>query len=231
MAEAPKLRVIDGGTGQVVQEDGSLLPQDYALQDEEIRRLRRQVSALKGQLSRLQKVDPQAATIESVLTHWKLKLRGPTSRVQIPLDGARADAVRKALRRLIENDEDPDLANPKAEAHADATKRAEDRAVGRILAAIDGCARCPFEQYGQHFPEPGPGRTRRDELTYILANEVRMEKLADLIEADERRIAYQAELWRMLQTQPNLRLILATLGPEPCGEIIARAVRWCCANA
>jgi hypothetical protein len=103
--------------------------------------------------------------------------------------------------------------------------------VERIMAAIDGCARFPFERYGEHFAEPAAGRKRRDELAYILANEVRMEKLADLIEADERRIAYAAELWRMVQSQPNLKLVLASFGPEPCGEILARLVRWCCANS
>lgn len=229
MGGVAPLRVIDGA-GEVVQEDGSVLPQDYALQDEEIRRLRRQVSALKGQISRLQRVDPQAATIERVLTYWKLKLRGPTSRVQTPIDGKRAEAVRRMLKQLIENMDDPELANPKAAAHAEATQRAEAAAVERIMAAIDGCARFPFERYGEHYAEPAPGLKRRDELTYILANEVRMEKLADLIEADERRIAYAAELWRRVQTQPNLKLILASFGPEPSGEILARLVRWCCAN-
>ena len=226
MAE-PHLRVVDGN-GEI-DDDARVLPGDYALLVEQNAKHLRTIAALKGQLARLRKVDPQAATIEKVLVHWKLKCRGPTSRVQLPLDGARADAVRKALRRLIEADEDPELAS--AAKHAEAAQAAEARAVERILAAIDGCARFPFERYGEHFGEPGPGRKRRDELVYILANEVRMEKLADLIEYDERRRAYQAELWRMLQSQPNLRLVLATLGPEPEGEILARAVRWCCANA
>lgn len=225
---APKLRVIEGHGGEIVL--GDVVPDDYALLEEANRKLRREVAAFKGQLSRLRKVDPQAATVEKILSHWRNKLRGPTSRVQLPLDGKRADAVRKCLRQLVENDEDPDLANPDKEQHAEAMQRAEARAVERILAAIDGCARFPFESYGEHYGEPAPGRKRRDELTYILASEIRMEKLAALVESDERRIAYAAEIWRMVQTQPNLRLVLAQFGPEPQGELLARLVRWCCAN-
>jgi hypothetical protein len=226
VAEA-HLRVIDGA-GEVTL--GDVVPDDYALLEEANRKLRREVAAYKAQLSRLRKVDPQAATVERLMHYWRDKLRGPTSRVQLPIDGKRADAVRKMLRQLVENDDDPELANPKAAEHAEATVRAEARAVERIMAAIDGCARFPFERYGEHFAESAAGRKRRDELAYILANEVRMEKLADLIEADERRIAYAAELWRMVQSQPNLKLVLASFGPEPHGEILARLVRWCCAN-
>ena len=227
MAEA-HLRVIDGA-GEIVA--GDFVPDDHALLQEEFRKKCRECAALRGQLSRLRKVDPQAATVERIMHYWRDKLRGPTSRVLLPLDGKRADAVRRAIRQLVENDDDPELATVDKAAHAEATKRAEDRAVERILAAIDGCARFPFQRFDDHVAEAGPGCVRRDELHYILASEVRMEMLANKIEADERRIAYAAELWRMLQDQPNLRLVLASLGPDPFGEIVARAIRWCAANA
>jgi hypothetical protein len=229
MAEAPKLRVIDGH-GEVVQEDGSVLPADYALIEEQCRVLRRQVSALKGQISRLQKVDPQAAAIERVLMHWKLSLRGPTSRVGIPIDGKRADAIRKMLRKLVENDDDPELANPDKVAHLEAAQAAEARAVERMLAAIDGCARFPFQHYDEQYPDPGPGRKRRDEPDYIFRDEVRLEKFVALSEADDGHAAYRADLWRRLKSRPMLREVLRELGPDPHGETLARAVRWCCAN-
>lgn len=224
----PHLRVINGA-GEVTL--GDVVPDDYALLEEANRKLRRELAAAKGQLSRLAKVDPQAATVERILAAWKAKLYGPASRIETPIDGKRADSVRRTLRRLIENDEDPELASADKEAHAEAAARAEARAVERIMAAIDGAARFPFEgAYGRRFAEAGPGLKKKVDIVYVLRDEIKMEQFVDLVEVDERRIAYQAELWRMLQAQPNLRLVLATLGPEPQGEIIARAVRWCCAN-
>jgi hypothetical protein len=230
VAEAPKLRVISG-EGEVVQDDGSLLPADYALIDAECRRLRRQVSALRGQISRLQRVDPQAELIERILVAWRDRCHGPTSRVEVAIDGKRADIVRKTLRRLIENDPDPELANPSKVAHEDATQRAEARAVERIMAAIDGAAKFPYEgAYGRRFSEATPGAKKKCEITYLLRDEVKLEQFVALVEADERRLAYAADIWRMVQTQPNLRLILKQFGPEPQGELVARLIRWCCAN-
>jgi len=230
LAEAPKFRVIDGGGGEVVL--GDVVPDDYALLEEANRKLRREVAAYKGQLSRLRKVDPQAATIERILTHWRDRCYGPTSRVETAIDGKRADVVRKTLKRLIENDEDPELANPDKEAHAEATQRAEARAVERVMAAIDGAAKHPYEgAYGKRFAEATPGAKRKVDIVYLLRDEVKLEQFVALIEADERRIAYRAELWRMLQSSPQLRLVLASLGPEPFGEIVAQAIRWCAANA
>jgi hypothetical protein len=227
VAEA-HLRVIDGA-GEVTL--GDVVPDDYALLEEANRKLRREVAAYKAQLSRLRKVDPQAATVEKILVTWRNRCYGPTSRVETPLDGKRADAVRRTLKRLIDADEDPMLADSNY-AGDEARTAAEGRAVERIMAAIDGASRFPFEgAYGRRFAEAGPGLKKKVDIVYILRDEIKTEQFVELVEADERRIAYAAELWRMVQSQPNLKLVLASFGPEPHGEILARLVRWCCANS
>lgn len=229
MAEAPKLRVITGD-GEIAL--GDVVPDDYALLEEANRKLRREVAAYKSQLSRLRKVDPQAEVIERLLVTWRNTLRGPTSRVEIPVDGKRAEAVRRTLRRLIENDEDPELAHPDKAKHAEAVENATQRAEARIMEAIEGLARFPFEgAYGRRFAEAGPGLKRKDEILYALRDEVKMEQFVNLShEAEDRHAAYRVDLWRRLQDQPNLRLVLASLGPVPQGEVLARAIRWACAN-
>jgi hypothetical protein len=223
------LRAIDGA-GEVVL--GDFVPSDYQLLIEQNAKHLRTIAALKGQLSRLAKVDPQAATVERILVAWRNRCYGPTSRIDVSVDGKRGDVVRKTLRRLIEADDEPELADPDKAKHAEAMALAEGRAVERIMAAIDGASKFPFEgAYGRRFAEAGPGLKKKVDIAYVLRDGPKMEQFEDLVEADARRIAYAAELWRMVQSQPNLRLVLASFGPEPCGEILARLVRWCCANS
>lgn len=223
MAE-PHLRVIDGA-GEV--QLGDVVPSDYALLEEENRRLRRQLAAYKGQLARLAKTDPSAETVERLLVYWRNNLHGPdNTRVDISIDGKRGDVVRRTLKRLVENDPDPELANPDKAAHASALQAATERAEERIRNAIDGAKMFPYEgKYASRFSEAGPGRKRKADLLYILRDGPKMEAFEDLHEGDARRIAYAHDLHRRLTTQPGLREVFASLDPE-CGEILARAVRW-----
>lgn len=218
---------------RVITGDGELddtqavLPADYALLVEECRKLLREKAALKAQLTKLTKVDPQAPVIEGLLVYWRNTLRGPESRVEIPLDGKRADVVRKTIKRLIEADEDPELASPDKKARAEAVANATDRAAERIRTAIDGCAKAPFEgSYGKRYPEPGPGIARKDDIVYILRDEIKLEKFAKLREGDEKRIAYAHDLHDRLKRSRPLREVLASMNPE-YPEILARAIRWC----
>jgi hypothetical protein len=208
----PHLRVVTVNEQGQVDEQG-YLPSDYLLLVEENRKLIREKAALKGQLTKLRKVDPQAETIEGLLVYWRNRLRGPASTVDISLDGKRADKVRKAIARCVEADQceegDP-----------------VERAAERIRTAIDGCAMFPFEgAYGRRFSEQVKGSIRKDDLAYVLRDGPKQEQFEALREADEKRIAYARDLHRRLLEQPNLKALLATFDPEMC-EILCRAIRW-----
>lgn len=224
MAERPVFRVIDG-EGQV-DDDTAVVPADYGLLLEANRKHLREIAGLKGQISRMTKVDPLAETIEAALIYWKVRCHGPHSRVQIPLDGARAAAVKKTLARLIEADEDPLLASTDKAERATALESATDRALDRIKQAVDGAARKPFEgKYAKRYAEQLPGTKRKVDLVYILRDEVKMEQFVSIVETDERRLAYKAQLYRELTTRPGMLALFASLQPEH-SEIICASIRW-----
>lgn len=244
MSEPHGLRVIEGGTGEVddglaglshdqlidkarrLQALNDGLTRDIHLAEEGLRELRARNAGLKGRLTLLQREDPQAETIEAVMTYWRVRCCGPNSKAQTPIDGKRAEAVRKTLRRLVEADDDPGLADPDKAGQAKALASATDRAVARIQAAVDGAVRFPFEgAYGKRFAEQQPGTRRKVDLIYILRDEVKMEQFIGLIEDDEQRRAYRAELHHRLTTRPMELALFASLDPEH-GELIARAARW-----
>jgi hypothetical protein len=204
------------------------LTRDLEAAEKDMRSLRASRDAYKGQVTRL--MTPKAGgveLVESLLGYWLMKCHGPDSSVEVPIDGKRGDAVRATLRRLVQADKDPDLANPDKEKHAAALADAEQRAAERIRAAIDGAAQFPFEgKYAKRYPEQVPGSKRKVDLIYILRDEVKMEQFERLHDEDERRLAYRADLHRRLVTQPNLRAVLASFDPDH-SEILARAIRWC----
>jgi hypothetical protein len=240
----PHLRVVPGATGEVADELDGLpaavlaarvrtlraqvegLTRDLGLAEEDMRALRASRNAFKGLLTKMQRVDPQAEVIEATLAYWRVTCHGPRSRVETPLDGKRADAVRKTIKRLVEHDPDPELANPDAEAQAAALCSATDRAVAHIKQAVDAAARFPFEgRYGRRFAEMAPGLKRKVDIVYILRDEIKLEQFANLMEGDARRIAYAHDLHARLVAQPNLRLVFASLDPS-MGEILCRAIKW-----
>jgi hypothetical protein len=218
------LHVVDAH-GQV-DESSAIVPENYALLLEDHMKTLRELAAAKGRITQLCASDPQAETINAALTYWKARCHGPASRVQIPLDGARATAVKRTLKRLIESDPDPLLSSTTKAERAAAVGDATNRALRRIKGAIDAAAAFPFEgKYGVRFAEQVPGSKRKVDIVYILRDEVKMEQFERLHEGDEKREAYRAELHRRLTTRPNELLWFASLNPE-YGELIARAVRW-----
>lgn len=189
---------------------------------------RAQMGALKARITIQNRVDGLDEIIESILIYWRNTLRGPDSTVCVDVDSKRGEAVRKRLKALIQADDDPGLANPDKDQRENALEQAAQRAAVRIHAAIDGCARAPFAgAYGKRYAEPGTGRHRKDELAYVVRDEVNMERFEAIVESDPRRLAYRAELADRLKREPNLRLVLASLGPFVDGEVLARCVRWC----
>jgi hypothetical protein len=248
MPDPPALRVIPGGTGEI--DDGldrlpapvlaeqlraakaahAGLKRDLILAEENLCEMRASRAALKAQLTKLRRAGTPDEHVESLLVYWRNTCRGPESGVEIPLDGKRADLVRKTLKRIVDNDPDPELANPDKDAQALAVASAMERAAGRIRNAIDGCARFPFEgAYARRYGEMVPGSKRKDDIVYILRDEIKLEAFEHLHEGDEGRRAYAQDLWHRMRTQPQFRLVLASLNPEH-GELLARAIRHVQAN-
>lgn len=206
------------------------LTNDLHAAEKDMRSLRASRDAYKGQVTRL--MTPQAGgvqLVESLLSYWRTKCHGPRSRVEIPVDGKRGDLVRATIKRLVEADKerDPDLSSPDKDKRAAALASAEERAADRIRAGIDGAARFPFrEKYGKRFAEPGPGLTRSVDLIDILKDEVTLGKFVALVDTDECRLAYRAELHHRLTTRPMELQLLASYDPE-YPEILCKAIRWC----
>src|SRR5689334_9146115 len=66
---------------------------DRMLAEKEVTRLRRVEQGLRAQLTQRHKDDPGAKTVREILDYWQPLM----PRAKTPLDGVRADAVRKAL--------------------------------------------------------------------------------------------------------------------------------------
>jgi hypothetical protein len=203
------------------------LTRDLEAAEADMRTLRASRNAYKGQVTRL--MTPKAGgveLVESLLSYWRSRCHGPNSTVEIPVDGKRGDAVRATLKRLVEADKAPDLASPDKDKRAAALATAEQRAAEKIRQAIDGAARFPYrEKYGNRHPEKRPGTHKSVDLTSILKDEVSLGKFVALVETDERRLAYKAQLYRELTTRPGMLALFASLDPSH-GEIICAAVRW-----
>lgn len=243
MADRPPLRVLEGGEAV---EDLSGIPRDVlearvhrleALNASLTRTLREaedehatdraRISGLKGQISKWNRQATPDDLVEPILWHWKHACRGPNSRVEITVEGKRADVVRKTIARLVKGDRDPELANPDKEKRQEALETAQQRAATAINEGIAGAVAFPYrEKYGRRFAEPGPGRYKANDLTDILATEKSLEMFRDLHEGDARRLAYAHDLKRRMQEQPRLRLVFASLNPE-YPELLARAIRYC----
>jgi hypothetical protein len=221
-AHAREFRVIDGGkvadesTGEVYVGSSELLEVTQQLEEAEValRKERTKVTTLKRQLAKMQLAEAEGVLITEVLTHWAVVTNHP--KALIPLTGVRARAVRNMLKALMSVD---DGLEP------DAKKRA---AVEKLKRVAEGAATFPFERYGDRHCCGGDGRKRRDDATFIYANEQRVELLAGLAgQKDEAHEAYRRLLAKRCRERPGLVRALALcaeLGPH--GEVLARAVVW-----
>jgi hypothetical protein len=246
VGDVAKLRVIEGGE---VVEDLSAIPRDVLearllriesqnahltrelrLAEDEHATDRARIAGLKGQISKWNRQATPDDLVEPILQRWKQACRGPRSSCEIPLDGKRADLVRKTIKRLADADPDPELANPDKDKRAAAVQTAQQRASAAVLEAIEGAAAFPYrEKYGKRWPEGGKGRYKANDIPDILKDELTLEKFRHLHDGDEKRRAYAHDLKRRIDTSPQFKLWLASLDPQ-YGELIARAVRWCQAN-
>lgn len=203
MAEKAHLRVIDG-QGEVA-EDLTPIPTEVACLVDEVVDLRRKISALKGELTKLRKADPDAEMVMGLLEYWKRVCKNDHPRVKIPVDGVRWEKTKARL--------------------------AEGRTPEQLREVIDACAAMPFMgEYGERFCCAGKGRKRKDELTLIFRDERHVEDLLELgrqggCAADHE--AYRAWLHGECKSKPELVRALAHLAfREPHGEILVAAACW-----
>lgn len=134
------------------------------------------------------------------MSYWHEKCRGGNPNVKIPLDCRRADAVRKMLSSFT----------PQA-----------------LCEAIDGAERFPWQHYDRRYPEPGPGRDRRDDLDYICADVKRVEMFRELRDGDEAQKAYRRYVFELCRRHPLIVAALAMLaGEDVHGSVLAKAALW-----
>lgn len=198
--EKAHLRIIDGH-GEV-SEDLTPIPTAEAMLVDEIVMLKRQCASLKGQITKLRKVDARVDEIGEVLEHWRAVCH---PRALIPIDGARAKAVKDRLE--------------------------EGSTVEDLRAAIDYVVEYPYmAEFGVRHCEPGKGRRRNDELTVIFRDEAHVAKLlreAKERESDTAHADYARWLFEACKVRPALKPELAFLAErEPHGSVIARAAVW-----
>ena len=197
MSAARHLRAVDTN-GQLV-EDVTPVPSEVAALTQQLVDAQRKIAALKGQITRLRKVDPRASDIMDVLEHWRTVCKHP--KADIPLDGKRAEYVAKML--------------------------AVPFTVEDIKQACDGVAKFPYEEYGQHYAEPGPKRKRRTDIPYICRDEVKLAQLRDLAVRDNGEDWYREWLWDLCQRVHFVPTVLAHLGKyEPSADVLLKAIVW-----
>lgn len=193
------LAAVSTETGEIHESREDLLAGQLAETEAALARSERSNSVLRGQLGALKNRDVRNEATVEVMQHWLKVCRAGSARVKIPTDSKRADAVRRMLATF----------KP-----------------GELIEAVNKAALMPFEQYGRHYCEAAPGRTRRDDLIYLMADVSRVEKLRDLRPEPEHD-AYRRWLAGEVRADPMFVVFLAHLAErEPHGEVIASAARW-----
>lgn len=191
------LRVIDGN-GEVA-DDATILPEDYANLWNRNKRLEREIAGLKGELTKLRRVDPKLEDIMEVLEYWRDRTNHPGAK--LPVDGKRFKSVKTRLNDGFSTDQ--------------------------LKRAIDGVAAFPYEgDYGKRYAENDKGRKRKDELIlHVMRDEQQVEARIRLAAGDGPVRAYRGWLHKQCQAKPNLCRTLAFLASEhtPHGSVLASA--------
>jgi hypothetical protein len=198
MSARPKLVGIDGQGEATEYHDSVAIPsREDALLDELVD-LRRKLAATKAENTKLRRVDPEADTVMERLERWQAKCH---PKAKVPVEGKRWKITKARLS---------DGYTPE-----------------QLDAVIDIAADLPFEQYGRRFADDAPGRTRRDDLTFLFADETRVERLLELAACDNDARAYARFVKQACEELPEVRSALALLAAQaPHGSVLARAALW-----
>lgn len=189
-------RRIIDGQGELDFGSVAVPTREQALADD-IVDLRRKVAYWKGEAKKLAAVDPKADIIIGRLERWQRKCH---PKAKIPVDGKRWKVVKARL--------------------------ADGYTAEELDAVIDIASEMPFEQYGRRFAEDGPSRVRRDDLDFLLASEVRVDRLLATL-PDPDVSAYKRFVWQALQEMPEVRSVLSLLASYgPHGGVLESAARW-----
>ena len=202
MSAARHLRAIDGN-GELI-EDVTPVQTDVALLTEELLDLRRKLSAVKAQNTRLAKASPNAEQVSGVLDYWHARVKNGNPQVKVPVDGARWKATAGMLRHGYTDEQ--------------------------LKACVDVVAARPFMQYDRRYAAPGPGRVRRDDVTLMFRDERHVEELLAMSdEAVAEREAYARWLHGLCVSYPKLVKMLAYLARdrEPHPDVLASCALWC----
>ena len=116
--------------------------------------------AAKGENTRKANDKERRPKIEQVRDFW-LETH-PRSRV--PVGETRWQTIDKAIRLMTPDEDEENPVDP----------------VSACLEALTGARLAPFEQYGKWHATPGKGRKRRDDITDVLRNEVRIEMFREI---------------------------------------------------
>lgn len=177
--------------------DSVAIPTAEAILLERIKKLGWELAAAKAENTKLRAVDPQAAVVRGRLERWQRKCH---PKAKIPVEGKRWKIVKARL--------------------------ADGYTPEQLDAVIDVAAALPFEQFGRRYCEAGPGRVRRDDITFVFADETRVDRLLTLTDDDEHE-SYRRWLHGLLTEHPKLVPVLALLAVRPPhGEVLAAAAVW-----
>ena len=131
-------------------------------------------AALRRQLTSMRTEHPESKQVRATLEHWRDATRKKRN-TKIPIDGKRADAVRKARTWGFSFDE--------------------------INLAIDGGAKFPYVVNYERSASAPPGSKRRDDLDTILKSEKQIELLIGLATAEP---TAQPQSWGPKSAAPRL---------------------------
>jgi len=159
-------------------ENHSKLVEEVSAAQEVARAAGKEVTKLKGKLTKEHNESVLAEKIEQVVAHWR-SYRPKASKAFGKPGSKSFTIIEKALVLMAEDDHGP---------------------VSACCEAIDGLHLAPYQQYEKRYRFDGPGRTLRNDVEHALDDESRIEKCRGIarrvrnLSLDARQRAYEASL-------------------------------------
>jgi len=135
-------------------ENHSKLVEEVSAAQEVARAAGKEVTKLKGKLTKEHNESVLAEKIEQVVAHWR-SYRPKASKAFGKPGSKSFTIIEKALVLMAEDDTGP---------------------VSACCEAIDGLHLAPYQEYERRFATDGPGRTLRNDVEHALGDEARIER-------------------------------------------------------